>query len=207
MITADEFIDRIKKYKIQKDTSKILKNDIGSLRVFLGLSNYPDGSNLTSTVNLYSNLTNVAFFSSKKKPDLFFVLAILLGSRQEAFKLFDALFNKTLAVTWNDAVEYLVMAENIYFVNLKDANFTNFDNAIPKKTTDYLLFSSDRKNIKQVSSFQSCRAVAGVIHPSSRNMNMHTKFWINEYIINDFSGQIGKGKKKGALTYAYFQLK
>ena len=53
MITADEFIDRIKKYKIQKDTSKILKNDIGSLRVFLGLSNYPDGSNLTSTANLY----------------------------------------------------------------------------------------------------------------------------------------------------------
>lgn len=76
MIAADEFIDRIKKYKSQKNTNKNSINptsnaDEPPLRVFLGLSNYPDGSNLTSTVNLYSNLTNVAFLANTKSPICF----------------------------------------------------------------------------------------------------------------------------------------
>ena len=214
MIAADEFIDRIKKYKSQKNTNQNSINptsnaDEPPLRVFLGLSNYPDGSNLTSTVNLYSNLTNVAFFSKYEKPDLFFVLAILFGSRKEALNLFEIIFNKNKisSVSWDDVVEYLAVVENIYFANLQDMNFANFNKAIQPKTADYLLLSSDNKNIKEVSNCSSCRAVASIMHPSSRNLNENTKFWVNEYIINDFSGQIGKGKKKGALTYAYFQLK
>lgn len=211
MITATEFINRIKEYnkqKIANKNSRNLKNNkkaTAPLRVFLGLSNYPDGSNLTSKVQYYSNLANVAFFSTYEKPDLFFILAILLGSRKESFDLFKKIFakNKISPVSWDDVIEYLAVKENIYFANLQDMNFAKFDAAIGSKTADYLLFSSDDKNKKLVSNCSSCHTVASVMHPSSKNLNENTRFWVEEYIINDFSGNIGKSK----LQYDFFQLK
>ncbi len=211
MITSNELIKRITSYIKNKKTgnvigeSNISGNNKKYIRIFLGLSDYPDGSNLKSKVGLYSKINSVSFFSSKEKPDLFFVLSILMGDRKEAYNLISTINNKNCvsSISWDNVIKYLAIVEEIYFVNYNDNSFGSFNAAICNKNADYLLFSTSRLYYSNVKNLSSCHDVATVIHPSAKNLNSHSRFWFEEYVLQDYLGKIGNS----ALNYNYFQLK
>lgn len=152
----------------------------------------------------------MAFFSKKSKPDLFFVLAILLGSNEAACDLIDCVNSKQqiAPVSWNDIVKYLAMVKGIYFVNHNDNGFTAFQNALANDgAVKYLVFSSTygiRKTVNGILRHQRDLA-AFIIHPSTVNLNARPTFWFRQYVLNQFNGPIDPGNK-GGLTYNDFQI-
>lgn len=206
---AKELVREVIEYKNSKTIE--LTEPFNTYRVFLGISDYPDGSNITSIAGYYRYLNEVAFFSKKSKPDLFFVLAILLGGNEAAYDLIDCVNSKKqiAPVSWNDIVEYLAMVKGIYFINYNDNCFAAFRNALPSTAiVKYLVFSSSViiRNLFNGNGFlKSNNSAAFIIHPSARNLNEHPSFWFRQYVLNQFNGPINSSNK-GGLTYNDFQI-
>lgn len=210
MITAEKLLCRVEEYKNRKkdkndnstDTENCSRKD---LRVFLGLSEYPDGSNLKTNVGMYSYVNEVAFFSSKEKPDLYFVLAILMGSLSEAQELICKINrDPQVNVSWDDVIEYLATQENMYFVNFDNVGFKQFTGKIIANHLHAicLLFSSNQNRIAELIKINAFDDHAAVIHPSSKNLNSNSDQWITQYALCEYNGQINGSK----LKYSDFQL-
>lgn len=199
-----QFVEEVLRYVSGKKASDNQKYDSKKFyRVFLGIGPYPDKSNLFSTCGLYKNAGEVAFFSSKAKPELLFVFAILFGSNDQAYKFVEYMYSRTShpSISLDDVIEFLAITRGIYFKNLYP-NFGVFEKNLKPKSTLYLLFSTDKRHIQTVKNCQSYKDCANVIHPTSKNMNSIPLIWFPQYILNTFHGAIGQS----SLTYQQFQI-
>lgn len=199
-----QFVEEVLRYVSGKKASDNQIDDSKELyRVLLGIGPYPDKSNLFSSCGLYKNTGEVAFFSSKAKPELLFVFAILFGSNDQAYKFVEYMYSRTShpQISLDDVIEFLAITRGIYFKNLYP-NFGAFEKNLKPKSTLYLLFSADNRNIQKVKKYQSCKDCANVIHPTSINMNFYPLVWFPQYVLNTFNGTIGPSN----LTFQQFQI-